>query len=151
MAAGSDPRVRLPPVGDERTLYVVDISGYLFRAYYALPPLSNSKGEPTHAVLGVTSMLLKLVNERKPALLAVAMDSKTKSFRHALYSAYKATRPPAPADLSQQMVRVQQVVEAYKIALFQRDGMEADDLIASLVREAQKQEWSVVIVSASRR
>jgi DNA polymerase-1 len=150
MAAGSDLRACLPPVGDEHTLYIVDISGYLFRAYHALPPLSNSKGEPTHAVLGVTSMLFKLVHERRPALFAVAMDSKTKSFRHALYSAYKATRPPAPPDLKQQMVRVQQVVEVYGMAVFQQDGMEADDIIASLVRCARKQHWAVVIVSADK-
>lgn len=150
MAAGSDLRACLPPVGDEHTLYIVDISGYLFRAYHALPPLSNSKGEPTHAVLGVTSMLFKLVHERRPALFAVAMDSRTKSFRHTLYGAYKATRPPAPADLKQQMVRVQEVVQAYGMAVFQQDGMEADDLIASLVRCARKQNWSVVIVSADK-
>mgnify|MGYP001133344647 CR=1 FL=1 len=139
-----------PPLGDPRTLYVVDISGYVFRAYHALPPLNSPRGEPTHAVLGVTSMLLKLIAEKRPALLAVAMDSRTKSFRHELDPAYKANRPPAPPDLQQQMERVREVVEAHGIAIFQQEGMEADDIIASLVRQARGRDLSVVMVSADK-
>lgn len=82
MAANPEIDAGLPPAGDEHTLYIVDISGYVFRSYHALPPLNSSKGEPTHAVLGVASMLLKPVNRNKSALLAVAMDSRTKAFRH---------------------------------------------------------------------
>ena len=139
-----------PPPGDRRTLYVVDISGYVFRAYHALPPLSSPSGEPTHAVLGVTSMLLKLIAQKRPALMAVAMDSRTKSFRHQLDPAYKANRPPAPLDLKQQMERVREVVEAHGIEVFQQDGMEADDVIASLVRRARERDLSVVMVSADK-
>jgi DNA polymerase-1 len=131
-------------------LYVIDISGYVFRAYHALPPLQSPKGEPTHAVLGVTTMLLKLVEERRPAMLAVAMDSKTKSFRHDLYPGYKATRPAQPPDLSQQMARVREVLEAYAIPILQQDGIEADDMIATLVRRACEQGMHVVIVSADK-
>ena len=137
MAKGSENTHGLPPQGDRETLYIVDISGYVFRAYHALPPLTNSKGEPTHAVLGVVSMILKLIRERQPAYLAVAMDSRTKSFRHEMSDAYKANRPPAPPDLKHQMARVEQVIEAYPICVFQQDGMEADDIIASLTREAR--------------
>ncbi|MBN1652221.1 MAG: DNA polymerase I [Deltaproteobacteria bacterium] len=150
MASGSDSNIALPPDGDERTLYIVDISGYVFRAYHALPPLTNSKGEPTHAVLGVVSMLLKLIRERRPVYLAVAMDSRTKSFRHKISGIYKANRPPAPPDLKQQMARVEQIVEAYSIAVFQQDGMEADDVIASLTRTARASGLNVVIVSADK-
>ncbi len=144
------PRTQLPPPGDARTLYVIDISGYVFRAYHALPPLASPKGEPSHAVLGVTSMLLKLVAEQKPAMLAVAMDSKKKSFRHDLYPEYKANRPPPPPDLGQQMARVREIVEAYAIPVLQQEGVEADDMIASVVRAAREQGFRVVIVSADK-
>lgn len=150
MAAGEHDATDPPEAGDPRTLYVVDISGYVFRAYHALPPLTNARGEATHAVLGVTSMLLKLIAQRQPALLAVAMDSRTKSFRHQLYPAYKANRPPAPPDLKQQMERVREVAEAYGIEVFQQDGMEADDIIASLVRAARERDLAVVMVSADK-
>ncbi len=150
MAKGSVSHSGLPPEGDQETLYIVDISGYVFRAYHALPPLTNSKGEPTHAVLGVVSMLLKLIRERQPAYLAVAMDSRTKSFRHEISDLYKANRPPAPPDLKQQMGRVEQIVEAYAISVFQQDGMEADDIIASITRSARACDMKVVVVSADK-
>ncbi len=150
MTQTDNAKAHLPAPGDARTLYVIDISGYVFRAYHALPPLQSPKGEPTHAVLGVTTMLLKLVQEQKPAMLAVAMDSRTKSFRHKLYDQYKANRPPPPPDLSQQMARVREVVEAYAIPVLQQDGVEADDMIASLVRAARERGLHVVIVSADK-
>src|ERR1700733_10134761 len=75
---------RLPEAGAADVLYLVDLSGYVFRAYHALPPLSSSKGEPTHAVLGTVNMLQKIIGERKPHMLAVAMDSKGPTFRHAV-------------------------------------------------------------------
>jgi DNA polymerase I len=150
MAVDSQSCARLPQIGDEHTLYIVDLSGYLFRAYYALPPLSTSQGEPTHAVLGVISMIFKLVNECRPALLAVALDSKSKCFRHALYEAYKATRRETPPDLGQQMARVRQFVDAYGIAVYQKEGFEADDVIATVVKQAAQQGFRVVVVSADK-
>ncbi len=140
----------LPPAADPKTLYVLDISGYVFRAFHALPPMNNSRGEPTNASLGVTTMVMKLVADRKPALLAVAMDSRTPSFRHKLYDQYKANRPPPPSELKQQMSRVHEIIEALSIAVFQRDGVEADDLIASLVTRARAHGLNVVIVSADK-
>ncbi|MFT3921084.1 MAG: hypothetical protein QM778_00985 [Myxococcales bacterium] len=89
----------LPAPGTQRVLYLVDISGYVFRAFYALPPLTSERGEPTGALYGVTSMLLKLVRERQPDLLAVVMDGKGHSFRKDLFADYKANRPSAPDDL----------------------------------------------------
>ena len=146
----SDKPTQLPEPGAPDVLFVVDISGYVFRAYHALPPLSSPSGEPTHAVLGVTTMLQKLIQEQTPALLAVAMDSRTRSFRHELYDAYKANRPPAPEDLKQQMRRVREIVEAYGIPVLQQDGLEADDVIATAVGQARAAGLRVVIVSADK-
>ena len=141
---------RLPDPGAEGVLYLIDLSGYVFRAYHALPPLSNSKGEPTHSVLGTVNMLQKIVNERRPSLFAVAMDSKGKTFRHEIDPRYKATRPPPPPDLGQQMARCEEVVRAYNIPVYQRDGVEADDLIATVVARAREAKTPVVIVSADK-
>jgi DNA polymerase-1 len=148
----TDPQLkaRLPDPGDPRALYVIDISGYVFRAYHALPPLQSPKGEPTHAVLGVTTMLLKLVADQRPAMLAVAMDSRGKSFRHELYEAYKATRPVQPPDLSQQITRLREIIDAYAIPTLQQEGIEADDLIATVVKRARERDMHVVIVSADK-
>src|SRR5690349_20382157 len=99
-STGYAPAV-LPKPGDTQTLYLVDLSGYIFRAYYAVPPLSNSRGEPTNATYGVTQMLLKLVNDQQPAYMAVALDSKGRSFRHELFQEYKSTRRAPPEDLGQ--------------------------------------------------
>jgi len=151
MSADTKLGTRLPDPGDPRALYIIDISGYVFRAYHALPPLqSPTTGEPTHAVLGVTTMLLKLVADQRPAMLAVAMDSPGKSFRHQLYEGYKATRPAQPPDLSQQIARLREIIDAYAIPVLQQDGIEADDLIATLVRRARAHGMHVVIVSADK-
>ena len=141
---------KLPKKGDPATIYVIDISSYVFRAYHALPPLSNSKGEPTHAVSGVSSMLFKLLREHEPQRLIVAMDSKERSFRKDLYEDYKANRPPAPPDLKQQMIRVRELVEAWGMAPIEAPGFEADDVIATLVAQARDKGLRVVIVSADK-
>src|SRR5471030_3038711 len=112
----SDGAARLPEAGSADVLYLVDLSGYVFRAYHALPPLSSSRGEPTHAVLGTVNMLQKVVGERRPHMLAVAMDSRGPTFRHGLDVRYKATRPLPPPDLSQQMARVEQIIVAWDVA-----------------------------------
>src|SRR6516165_489796 len=117
----------LPAPGSEDVLYLVDLSGYVFRAYHALPPLSSSKGEPTHAVLGTVNMLQKVVAERRPHMFAVAMDTRGETFRHRFDTRYKATRPPPPPDLSQQIARVEQIVRAYHVPCYRKDGLEADD------------------------
>ena len=140
----------LPPPGDPKALYVLDLSGYVFRAYHAVAPLSNSKGEPTFATLGVTNMLHALVRNQRPHLLAVAMDSVTPTFRHALYAEYKANRPPPPPDLHVQMDRCRQVAEAYAIPVLQCDGVEADDLLATCVAEARKHGLFTVICSGDK-
>lgn len=140
----------LPPPGDPKALYLVDLSGYVFRAYHAIAPLSSSKGEVTHAVMGTVNMLQKVVNERKPHLFAIAMDSRAPSFRKTIDPRYKATRPAPPPDLITQMVRCREVVDAYAIPVFQEDGLEADDLIAAVTERAVAEGLSVVIVSADK-
>jgi DNA polymerase-1 len=140
----------LPPPGAPDVLYLIDLSSYVFRAYHAIAPLSNTKGEPTHATYGTVSMLQKLVGEKKPAHLAVAMDSKGATFRHALFDGYKATRAARPPDLAHQMERSREIVEAYRIPIFQRDGVEADDLIATAVRRANEAGLIVVILGADK-
>ena len=140
----------LPPPGDLKALYVLDLSGYVFRAYHAVAPLSNSKGEPTFATLGVTNMLHALVRNQRPHLLAVAMDSVKPTFRHEMYTEYKANRPPAPPDLAVQMARCRQVAEAYAIPVLQCEGVEADDLLATCVAEARKRGLFTVICSGDK-
>jgi DNA polymerase-1 len=140
----------LPEPGAEGVLFLVDISGYVFRAYHAIAPLSSSKGEPTHAVLGTVNMLQKVVNERRPNMLAVAMDARGTSFRKEIDARYKATRPAAPPDLAQQMARAEEIVRAYNIPVYQVPGLEADDLIAAVVARAVTDGFRVVIVSADK-
>jgi DNA polymerase-1 len=141
---------RLPAPGAPDVLYLVDLSGYLFRAYHALPPLSSTRGEPTHAVLGTVNMLQKVVGDRKPHMLAIAMDSRGPSFRRELDARYKATRPAPPPDLSQQVARVEEIARAWNAACFSVAGLEADDLIAAATARALSEGWRVVIVSSDK-
>ncbi|AUX27310.1 DNA polymerase I [Sorangium cellulosum] len=140
----------LPPAGAPDVLYLIDLSGYVFRAYHAISPLSSPSGEPTHATYGTVAMLTKLVDERKPAYLGVAMDSPGKTFRDELDARYKAHRPPPPPDLGVQMSRCREIVEAYRIPIFIREGLEADDLIAVAVARAMERGLRVVIASSDK-
>jgi DNA polymerase-1 len=141
---------RLFEPGARDVLYVIDVSGYVFRAYHAITPLTSPSGEPTHAVYGTVIMLERLLKQCDPVLLAVAMDSGKQTFRKELYPEYKAHRPEAPPDLRQQMKRVEQVLSALSVPIFAQPGMEADDLIACMVAEARRRELRVVIVSADK-
>ncbi|HVZ35414.1 MAG TPA: DNA polymerase I, partial [Polyangiaceae bacterium] len=141
---------RLFEPGARDVLYVVDVSGYVFRAYHAIAPLTSPSGEPTHAVLGTVNMLERLIKDCSPALLAVAMDSGKQTFRRELYADYKAHRPEAPPDLRQQMHRVEQLLEALGVPIYAEAGVEADDLIASMVVCARREQLRVVIVSADK-
>jgi DNA polymerase-1 len=141
---------QLFPAAAPDVLYIVDLSSYVLRAYHAIAPLSNPAGEPTHAVHGTLSMLERLVRQCRPSLLAIAMDSGRATFRKEIYDAYKANRPPSPADLSQQMARCEQIVRAFNIPIFKQDGVEADDLIASVVKCTESQQLKIVIVAADK-
>ncbi|HTN86670.1 MAG TPA: DNA polymerase I [Sorangium sp.] len=140
----------LPPAGAPDVLYLIDLSGYVFRAYHAISPLSSPSGEPTHATFGTVAMLTKLVDERKPAYLGVAMDSAGRTFRDDLDPRYKAHRPPPPPDLGVQMNRCREIVEAYRIPIFIHEGLEADDLIAVAVERAKERGLRVVIASSDK-
>ena len=141
---------RLFDAGSEDVLYLVDLSGYVFRAYHAISPLTSPSGEPTQAVFGTVNMLERLLRQRRPKLLAVAMDSRTPTFRKVRYPAYKANRPAPPEDLKHQMKRVSEVVHAFPLPCLQQDGFEADDVIATVVRRAREQHLRTVIVSADK-
>ncbi|WP_295402649.1 DNA polymerase I [uncultured Thiocystis sp.] len=117
-------------------LILVDASGYLFRAYHALPKLTNSKGEPTGALLGVLNMLRKLIEEHRPEYLGVIFDAAGKSFRNDLYPAYKAHRPPMPEDLRAQIQPLQEVIRAMGLPLLVIPEVEADDVIGTLATQA---------------
>ncbi len=139
----------LPRPGSPDTLYLIDLSGYVFRAYHAVAPLSSPTGEPTQATYGTLLMLTKLIGEKKPTLLAVAMEGG-RTFREDLDARYKAHRPEPPADLALQLRRCRELVEAYKIARLQADGFEADDVIAAVVKQAKQRGLFVVIASADK-
>ena len=99
MRYSSLPMTTLPAPGSTDVLYLIDLSGYVFRAYHAITPLSSPSGEPSHATYGTVSMLNRLVDDQNPILLAVAMDSRGPSFRKEIDPTYKANRPPPPEDL----------------------------------------------------
>lgn len=142
---------RLPPAGAKDVLFIIDLPNYVFRAYHAIAPLSNAKGEPTHAILGTVNMLNKVVTERKPEMLAVALDSRqAPNFRKAIDPNYKATRPPAPPDVYQQMLRCEEIVRAYNIPIYEEPSLEADDVIAAAVAHAETDGLRVVIISIDK-
>ncbi len=132
------------------SLYLIDGSSYLFRAYHALPPLSNSKGVPTGAVYGVTNMLLKIIREKGPDALVVVFDSPGPTERHERFADYKANREEMPDDLSRQLPYIYRVVEAMRIPLLMQPGQEADDLIGSVARQASAEGLRVTIVTGDK-
>lgn len=131
-------------------LYLVDGSGYIFRAFFAIAPLSNRAGLPTNAVYGFTRMLLKLLREESARYIAVAFDTGEPNFRHELYSEYKANRDECPADLVPQMPYFRKVVEALGIQSLEKVGFEADDVIATIATKLASSAQPVVIVSGDK-
>ncbi len=136
---------------EEKTLYLIDGSSYVYRAYHAIRSgLQNSKGLPTNAVFGFCKMLTKLMEEKNPAYLAVLFDMKGPTFRHELYAEYKANRPPMPEELAMQLPYIRQIVEGYRIPLLSVQGYEADDLMGTLARQARSEGFSVVLVTGDK-
>ena len=136
----------------QKEIYLIDGSGYMFRAYYAMmrQRLSNSKGTPTGATLAFARMLLKVIRERAPEYVAVAFDRPEPTFRHELYPDYKANRDAAPEDLVEQIPYMRRVVEALRIPLLARAGAEADDIIGTLAARAEGEGFRVVLVTADK-
>ncbi|MCB1787550.1 MAG: DNA polymerase I, partial [Gammaproteobacteria bacterium] len=118
---------------------LVDGSSYLFRAFHALPPLTNSQGEPTGATVGVINMLRKLIADYQPTHIAVVFDAPGKTFRDALYPEYKAHRPPMPEELRVQIEPTLDIIRAMGLPLLIVDGVEADDVIGTLAQQATEQ------------
>ncbi|MET4663246.1 DNA polymerase I [Sphingomonas sp. PvP056] len=135
-------------------LYLVDGSGYIFRAYHRLPPLTNKHGEPVGAVYGYTTMLWKLADEVHaadgPTHMAVILDKSSKTFRNDLYDQYKAHRPPPPEDLVPQFPMIRDATRAFSLPCIETEGLEADDIIACYSRAALAQGWEVTIVSSDK-
>jgi DNA polymerase-1 len=122
----------------EAPLVLVDGSSYLFRAYHALPPLTNSSGQPTGAIYGVINMLRKLLNDYKPAHIAVVFDCKEKTFRHEMYPDYKANRTVMPDELAVQIQPLHDLIRAMGLPLLAIPGVEADDVIGTLAKQASE-------------
>lgn len=133
-----------------KKLVLIDGSSYLFRAYHALPPLTNSRGIPTGAVYGVANMIRKLLVDEKPDYIACIFDTKSKNFRHEIYPQYKANRPEMPDDLGVQIEPLHQIIKAQGIPLLVINGLEADDVIATLAHQAQKKKIETVISTSDK-
>ena len=140
---------------DKNHLFLIDGSGYIFRAYYALPPLyRKSDGLPTGAVNGFCNMLYKLIEDTdkkiSPTHLAVIFDSARKTFRNDIYKEYKANRGEPPEDLIPQFRLIKDAVKAFGIPCIELNGFEADDIIATYATEAENAKWTVSIVSSDK-
>src|SRR4030081_1385354 len=149
-AAAKPVAVKAPAKGDH--IFLVDGSSYIFRAYHALPPLNRkSDGLQVNAVLGFCNMLWKLLRDmppdNRPTHLAIIFDKSEITFRNKLYPDYKAHRPPAPDELIPQFALIREAVRAFDLPCLEQAGFEADDLIATYVREACERGASAAIVS----
>ncbi len=133
-----------------KLLYLVDGTSQLFRAYYALPPLTSPSGLPTHAVYGFVSMLRKLIQDESPEFLAVVFDPKGPVFRHEQYEQYKANRPPSPEDLNVQVPYAKQACEVLGVHCEECKGYEADDVIATYASQARASGFEVIVVASDK-
>jgi DNA polymerase I len=135
---------------DRKRLFLIDGMSHIYRAFYAVRNLSNSKGIPTNAVFGFTSMLRKLIEEQKPDYIGVAIDLQGPTVRHEQYEAYKATRKPMPEDLIPQLPLIRRVCDAFRVPVISYVGYEADDVIGTLARKATEQNIYSVLVTSDK-
>jgi len=131
-------------------LFLIDGSSYIFRAFHAIGRLSTSKGFPTNAIFGFTSMLLRVLREMEPEYLAIVLDAKGPTFRDEIYPDYKANRPGMPEGLGPQIPYIKRIIEAYNIPAIEKEGYEADDVIGTIAKEAAKKGLDVVIVTGDK-
>lgn len=129
---------------------LVDGSAIVHRAYHAMPPLNRSDGTPTGAVQGFFSMILKVMQEFKPAHIAIAFDRPAPNFRKELFSGYQAQRPAMESDLSPQFGIIQKILEAAKLPVYSLDGLEADDIIGTIAEKAKETGHLVYILTGDR-
>ncbi len=135
---------------ERKQLILVDGSGYIFRAFFALPPMNTSRGMPSQAVYGFIRMILKLLKDVRPSHIAIVFDSPKKTFREDLFADYKANRPEAPNDLVVQIPYIHRAVEAFRIKSLMLDGYEADDVIGTLAKRAAHEHFIVTIITADK-
>ncbi len=135
---------------ENKPLVLVDGSSYLYRAFHAMPSLTNSRTEPTGAVYGVINMLRRLLKDYQPEQIAVVFDAKGKTFRDDLYPEYKAHRPPMPKELQQQIEPIHAIIRAMGLPLLMVNGVEADDVIGTLARRAGEQGRDTVISTGDK-
>ncbi len=137
-------------MAEKPTLYLIDGSSYIYRAYYAIRHLSSPKGFPTNALYGFTQMLLKVLKERKPDHVAVVFDAGRLTFRNELYPEYKANRLAMPDDLVPQLGPIKEMVRAFNIPALEMAGFEADDIIATIARDCEERGLAVVVVTGDK-
>jgi DNA polymerase-1 len=131
-------------------LFLVDGSSYIFRAYFAIPPLKHSNGLPTNAILGFTHLLLKFLKQHRPEYITVALDAGRETFRHQMFADYKGNRPEAPADLIPQFPYFRKVLDGLNLPLLELPGYEADDIIATLCDRLADEDCELVVVSSDK-
>ncbi|NKB81315.1 MAG: DNA polymerase I [Nitrospirales bacterium] len=146
----SDKKEIAHPAAAANHLYLIDGSGFIFRAYHALPPLTRPDGTPVNAVLGFTNLLLKLLNDVDADHLAVIFDSARENFRHAIDPNYKANRPDPPDDLLPQFSLIREATKAFQVPCLEIAGFEADDIIATYAKQAESAGFDVTIVSSDK-
>lgn len=135
---------------EERILYLIDGSSYIFRAYHAIRSLHTSKGFPTNAIYGFTSMIFRFLKDYNPRYVGVVLDSKGKTFRDNLYPLYKANRGEAPDDLKVQIPKILEIIDAFRIPRIQVEGYEADDVMGTLAKKMEAKGVSVVLVTGDK-
>src|SRR6056300_750960 len=134
----------------ESRLILVDGSGYIFRAYYALPPMNNSKGIPTNAVYGFCNMMLRLIDEHPNDKILIILDAGKNTFRNTLYPEYKANRSEAPEDLIPQFGIIREAIDAFGLDVIEKKDFEADDIIASYVRYGEENQIPTTVFSSDK-
>ncbi|MEL7371916.1 MAG: DNA polymerase I, partial [Myxococcota bacterium] len=131
-------------------VHIIDGSGYIFRAFYAVRSLSTASGDATNAVYGFSNMLEKLIREDEPSLLAIVFDAGGNNFRHDIFPEYKSNRDAPPEDLTAQVPHIHRVVDAFNIHRFVIDGVEADDVIATLTRMTLESDRDVRLITGDK-
>ena len=133
-----------------KNIFLIDGSGFIFRAFYALPPLTSPDGIPINAVYGYCNMITSIVEKFKPDQLIVVFDTKKKTFRNDIYKFYKSNRSEPPEELIPQFSIIREATEAFDLPQIEMDGFEADDIIATYAKEAQKKGIEVTILSSDK-